>query len=817
MKRLLRIGRWMAVLVLVLIVVAAAAGYVVARRAWPQTAGTVAVHGIHGDVEIIRDSWGVPHLFAKDERDLFFAQGFVHAQDRLWQMHLGRAAARGELSKLFGEGTLETDRILRAVGSRRAAEKALEALDPDTRQAVEAYSDGVNAFLARAGGHWPVEFLALGVRPEPWTPADVMLVEENISLALSNNGAFESIRMGVANRLGDQAAQELVGPYPDSAPVILAPRAEPQAEIHGELLRPEERRIAAAFLAPLRMLGAGSNSWVVHGSRTASGRPLLANDTHLDLPLPSIWYENGLYAGRYAVTGFSFPGAPFVAIGHNRKVAWGIANLCADTEDLYLEKLDSADRPTRYQADGNWLPLEVSTETIEIKGRTPVEHRVLSTRHGPLVNGLFLGSKNLPPVALRWARREGGTLFNALAALDRAQSGGELRMALKSWPSPTLSFVYADVDGNIGYQAVGRVPIRAPGHSGRVPVPGWDSKSEWQGFVPYEEMPSLINPPAGFIVAANNKVAGDDFPHVIGTDFGDPFRTQRINDQLAANAHVTAEDMRALQADSFSLPAKAMVPYLLAVKPASDLERQALDLVKAWDFRFETGSAAAAIYYLWYWNLLEDTFSDELGPQMNDWRVVGMIQTASLIRMLGSDSRWFDDTRTPERETRDVLAARALTQAVTWLERHEGRDPQSWAWGRLHTMSFPHQPFGQAGLAPLEWIFNSHTVQASGEPLSVNATFIDPMHSLAEGREHPFAVASGPALRFIADLKELGRSSAATPVGQSGLLFHPHREDQVDLWQRVAQHPMLFDREQVGRDAKEVLMMVPTTSPEGAR
>ena len=418
-------------------------------------------------------------------------------------------------------------------------------------------------------------------------------------------------------------------------------------------------------------------------------------------------------------------------------------------------------------------------------------------------------------MAMRWARREGGTLFNALGALDRAQSGGELKEALRSWPSPTLSFVWADAAGDIGYQAVGRVPIRAPGHSGRAPVPGWDSKSEWQGFIPYDEMPALLNPPAGFIVAANNKIAGDDFRYVLGTDFGDPYRTQRINDVLAANSHVTADDMRALQADTLSLPAQAMVKYLLAVKPSSDQERQALDLVKAWDLHFETGSAGAAIYYLWYWNLLEDTFSDELGPLMDDYRVMGMLETASLVRMLESDSPWFDDTRTRERETRDVLTARALAQAVTWLEREEGGEPRSWTWGRIHTMSFPHQPFGRTGIAPLEWIFNSHTVQAPGEPLSVNATFIDPSHSLAETPRRPFAVGSGPALRFVADLSALERSTSATPIGQSGLLFHPHREDQVDLWQRAGQHPMLFERERVDADAKERLLLRPlTNSPE---
>jgi penicillin amidase len=798
MKRALRIGRAALLVLAGLAVIAAAGGYFFIRRAWPRASGTLVLNGLHGEVEIRRDAWGVPHIFAKEERDVFFGQGFVHAQDRLWQMQLGRALARGELSKMFGEAALESDKATRTLGLMRSGQRALALLEPDVRAAVQSYSDGVNAFLETDGKALPVEFTLLGVRPEPWQPLDVVLVGESISLAMSLNAYFEIIRVRLAAKVGEARAQELIPPYPDDAPITLLP----ERHAGNETQPLPGRRILHAFLSAMHGRPGGSNSWVVHGSRTKTGKPILANDTHLGLPLPSIWYENGLYAGRYSVVGFSFPGAPFVALGHNQRIAWGITNMCSDVQDLYLEKLDPPANPTRYQFKGAWHPLEIAVESIPVKDKPAVELRIASTNHGPLVNEA-LSAKELPPVSLRWAAHDGNTLFNALGALDRAQKWSEFKEALRSWTSPSINFTYADVDGNIGYQSTGRIPMRAKGHSGLSPVPGWTGENEWQGFIPHDELPSVTNPTAGFLVTANNKVAPDSYPHYLAFDIGDPYRAQRIAEQLAANPHVSIDDMRALQADSFSLPAKALVPHLLAVKPATELERQALELVKTWNLRFEPESAAASVYYLWYANLLDEIIGDELGPALlKDFRGLAMTQTPMFVRMMAAgNSPWFDDVRTPEKETREIISARAFAKGIAWLKERHGDDPRRWAWGRLHTMTFVHQPLGESGIAPLEWLFNSHKVQSSGEPYSVNATFIDPGVS--------FAVASGPAQRFIADLSALEQSLSATPIGQSGLLFHPHREDQVELWRRVDYHPMLYQRDPVTKAANELLVLRP--------
>lgn len=793
MKRLYKILRVVALVLVVAILAGAVGGYLYARRAWPRSSGALTLRALGGEVEISRDAYGVPHIFAKQEHDVFFGQGYAHAQDRLWQMHLARSLARGELSEMFGEAAIDSDRITRTLGLSRAAARALPLLDADTRQIVQSYCDGVNAFLD-GDPTLPVEFAMLGTRPHRWEPLDVLLVGENISMAMSLNYYFELMRVRLAAKVGPERATELIPPYPADAPITI-----PAPEKHGAATPPPSQRLMMA----VGVRPGGSNSWAVHGSRTATGKPMLANDTHLGLPLPSLWYENGLYAGRYSVVGFSFPGAPLVALGHNQRIAWGITNMCSDVQDVYLEKVEG----DKYQYQGNWYPLQIVNESVPAKGRAPIPLRIASTRHGPLINEAFaaVGGKDVPTASMRWAAREGGTLFPALAALDRAQSYAEFHEALRSWQSPSLNFVYADVDGNIGYQATGRIPIRAKGHEGTVPVAGWTGESEWQGFIPYDELPSAKNPPAGYVVSANNKVVPDSYPHHLAYDMGDPYRATRITQLLKSNPRVTFADMRAMQGDTYSLPAEALRPHLLQLRPVDELEKRALELVKAWDLRFDPDSAAASVYYLWYANLLEDIIGDEVGPAlMKEFRSIAMTQTPWFVRLMnGGKSPWFDDVTTPEKETRDQISARAFQKGVAFLKEKLGGDPAKWRWGRLHTMTFNHQPFGESGIAALEKLFNSRTVESSGEPYSINATFHDPGVT--------FAVGSGPAQRFVADLSALERSVSSTPVGQSGLLFHPHREDQVELWRRVDHHPMLFEREAVTRAAAETLMLRPAT------
>lgn len=801
-RRLGRAAKVLGLLFLVLLVVAIAAAAWRVRRAWPEAEGEIAVAGLAAPVEVVRDRWGVPHLFGESESDLAFAQGWVHAQDRLWQMQFNRRVASGRMAEVLGAPLVDTDRYLRTLGLRRAAERDARALGPEARALLEAYSAGVNAFLESHEGRLPVEFLLLGPDPEPWTPVDSLAWGKLMSFNLSLNHSFEVLRVRLAAAVGEERAAELLAPYPADGPVIVPPSAVPSVPPPGE-------PVARSGLHPLvaGSVAAGtwaSNSWAVHGSRTATGRPLLANDTHLGLQMPSVWYEVGLHGGGLDVVGFSFPGMPLVVIGQNRRVAWGITNMCSDVQDLFVERLDDPENPTSYRAGDEWRPLERVVETIPVAGGEPVEHEVLFTAHGPLVHGVMDDLADGPPMALAWtALQTGSTLVEALRRLDRAGDWASFRAALAGWEVPSVNFTYADADGNVGYQGTGRVPVRPPGETGVVPRPGWTGEADWQGFIPFDELPRSFNPPAGFIVTANNRTAGDGYPHHIAVDMADPYRAQRIVEVLAADDEVTLDDVQALQRDVLSLPATALAPYLAALDPDDPLEAQAVAAVRAWDRRATAESAGAAVYQTWFHHLWPRIFADELGDDLAaDYRAQGISQVPVLLALMERPSSpWFDDATTPEVERRDDVVRLALTDAVDWLAARGGDDPDDWRWGEVHSTTLAHAPFGQSGIAPLERLFNTRTRPAGGDVFTVNEAMPD--------MRRPFRVIFGVSQRFIADPGAPRRSLAVNSTGQVAHLFHKHREDQFELWAAGEYHPVLPDREAVDREAEGRLRLVP--------
>jgi penicillin amidase len=566
------------------------------RRPWPQVSGTLTVPGLLAPVEVIRDDWGVPHIYAQNEQDLFFAQGFVHAQDRLWQMEFNRRIGSGTLSAALGEATEETDRFLRTIGLRRAAEKEWLLLDDDTRSILEAYAAGVNAYVETHRDRLPLEFTILGVDPSPWTAVDTLAWGKVMSFNLGGNYELELLRARIIAELGEEAAQQLLPPYADGAPVIIPPEARSYA-----WLRDSDFGGLDALAAILGDRGAtwGSNNWTVHGSHTATGLPLLANDTHLGLNMPSIWYENGLHGGRFDSVGFSFPGAPMVIIGHNSRIAWGVTNLGPDVQDFYIEKLNDPIHPTQYEFRGEWQELQVVQEIIEVKDQSPVTLDVFITHHGPIMNDVIGDLEEAEPMALQWTALDSSYLFRAVTLINLASNWDDFRQALSYWDVPSQNFVYADVDGNIGYQSPGNIPVRAPGHQGLVPVPGWTGEYEWQGSIPFNELPSVLNPPTGFVATANNKVVPDDYPYHLAFEWAAPYRAQRITELLAADDNITFDEIRDIQAQTYSLPAELLRPYLLSVEPETDLQRLALVELKTWDLQLETDRAGASVYQVW--------------------------------------------------------------------------------------------------------------------------------------------------------------------------------------------------------------------------
>jgi penicillin amidase len=797
-----RIGKVLLVIGLILSITAASLaglGAWFVRRPWPKVQGTVTVSGLSAPVEVLRDRWGVPQIYAQNEHDLFFAQGYVHAQDRLWQMEFNRRVSSGTLSAALGEGTLDLDRFLRTLGLRQAAERDWAMVDEETRTVLEAYAQGVNTYIETHRKRLPLEFSLLGVDPAPWTPIDSLAWGQVMSLFLSHNYEFELLRADMIAELGERAAAELLPPYSREGPVIVPPEAGGYAWLQGS-------RVCANPLAELvqdTSLDWGSNNWVVHGSRTASGLPLLANDMHLGLDMPSIWYEIGLHGSRFSSVGYSFPGAPAVIVGHNGQIVWGVTTLPADVQDLYIEKLDDAQHPTHYEFEGAWQELEIREEIIEVKDGEAVTLQVLTTHHGPIINDVVGDLAEAQPLALRWTSLEGVRLFQSVLRLNLAANWDEFRQALRLWDGPSQNFVYADLEGNIGYQAPGLIPVRAPGHQGTVPVPGWTGEYEWQGYVPFDEMPSSLNPPTGFVASANNKVTSDDYAYYLAFEWAAPYRSQRITDLLAANDRASPEDMSRIQADTYSLPAEALRPILLAVEPQDDLEAQALALVETWDLRLEKDSAGASIYNTWYWFLVQNTLRDDLDNDLLESYLGSGNTHVPMMASLAQDGSnpWFDDVTTPESESLNDMAGQSLTDAVTWLQAGYGDDPAGWAWGRLHTKTFIHQPLGQSGLRLLENLFNGGPIPARGDGFTVDAAG----YSFVQ----PFAMGAGVSQRLVVDVADLDAARSIHTTGQSGHLFHPHRQDMIPLWQNVEYHNLPFSREVVEAGAEAILLLKP--------
>jgi penicillin amidase len=792
--------RILGILLLALVVIAAGVGTWLVRRPWPQTEGNLQVAGLTAPVQVIRDRVGVPQIYAQNEHDLFFAQGYVHAGDRLWQMEFNRRIGAGTLSAVLGSGTLEIDLFMRTLGLRRAAEQEAALLEDDTRAILQAYADGVNAYVDTHRSRLPLEFTILGVDPAPWTPADTLVWGKVMAYNLCGNLDYELLRAQIVAQLGAAAAQQLMPPYAGGAPVIIPP----EARSYG-WLRDVSIELPAGLDALLSSASpdAGSNNWVVHGSRTATGKPLLANDMHLGLDLPSIWYEVGLHGGRFDVAGFSFVGVPLIIVGHNSRIAWGVTNLPSDVQDLYIEKADGAN-PAQYEYKGQWLDLQMVPETIEIEGQSPQTIYVLVTRHGPIVNSVMGSLKDAEPMALQWTALQPRRIWRAVTLLDTASNWDEFRAALSYWDVPSQNFVYGDVDGNIGYQSTGLIPIRAAGHDGTLPVPGWTGEYEWQGFIPFDELPSVYNPPTGFIVSANNKVVPDSYPYHLATEWSAPYRAGRVTALLAADDSITIQDMQDIQSQTYSLPAAALRPYLLAIQPSTDLETRALAQVSAWDLYLESDRVGAAVYEVWNWFLVNNTLSDELGEDLlQTYLAHDELHMPMMIDLMAQpDSTWFDDHSTAAVETRDDIAKRSLTDAVAWLSSHYGSDPAKWQWGRLHYKVFVHNPLGQCGIGILENLFNSKAIPARGDSFTVDAAWL----SL---EDEPFRMTGGASERYIADLSNLENSLTVITTGQSGQLFHPHRTDQISAWQSIQYHAMIFSREAAEANPEGVLTLSP--------
>lgn len=771
------------------------------RLSLPRISGTRRAQGLEKPVEILRDRYGVPHIFASTLADAFFAQGYVHAQDRLWQMELNRRVGAGRLSELFGPMALEADRFLRRLGLRRAAEAEVARLEPEERAVLEAYAAGVNAAMAAMGPRRPLEMRLMGLRPAPWEVPDSLTFAKVMSLNLCTNFEAELFRARVIEKVGHQKAALCALGYPAGHPLVVPPGAS-SAGTAAELA---QLYAAAKEYLPLAPMGA-SNNWVVSGRRTQSGMPLLANDPHLPLQVPSIWYEVHLVAPGLDVYGVSLAATPGVALGHNRKVAWGFTNSGADVQDLYLERFHP-ERPGEYEHRGEWLKAKRVREVIGVKGQPDQPEEVLLTLHGPVMAGG--PGRQGPALALRWAALDPSHPVAALLEMNRAQSAAEFRNALRKWHTPSQNVVFADVSGEIGFVMAGAVPIRARG-SGFSPVPGWTGEYEWTGFVPFDELPQLMNPQSGYLVTANNRVVDPSYPHHITLDFLNGFRARRIEQLLTQKPVLNAADFAQIQMDVFCAPGKAFAAHCQKLQPSGALERRALEKLRAWDGQASPASAGAAVYEAMIVAAVRKVFTPALGRELVDEMMGKSVENplSPMSMMLGRYTGAFLealDRRDPAlleisgASSWEAILSEALADAVTELKKRLGEEVESWSWGRIHILQLRH-PLGAK--KPLNLIFNGPSVPIGGDTDTPLQTAVLP--HLAFGAE-----GWAPSWRQIADLADLSRSVSVHTTGQSGHPGSPHYMDQFPLWYRGEHHPHWLDRSEIEQHLEARLKLEP--------
>jgi penicillin amidase len=754
--------------------------------------------GLTGSVDVWRDPEGVPHVRASSLHDAFFAQGFVHAQDRLWHMEYDRRRAAGRWAELAGAAAVPQDVLARRLGLERSARADYEGAGTEARAMLDAYAAGVNAFLD-ATRAWPVEFGLLDVRPERWAPWDSLAV---FKIRHVEMGPWQAKlwRARLVRQLGPRLAAHLCPGTPPAPMLILPPGAEYRgpAPAASEVLGRSD-----AALASLPAWIGGSNSWVLAGSRTASGRPLVAGDPHRALDTPNCYYQNHLACPDFDAIGLSFPGVPGLPhFGHNRHVAWCVTHAMADYQDVFVERFDPTD-PTRYEFRGEWRHAEVRGETVEVRGGKPVQIVVTVTHHGPVVLG---DPATGHAVSLRYtATAELNRTFDALVPMLRASSADELEAAMRPWVDPGNNLVFADVRGTTGYRTRGVVPVRAPANAW-LPVPGWDGAHEWTGAIPFEAMPALRDPAAGWLATANSRIADADYPHYLGLDYAPDFRTRRLAARLRDLRGATAADMAAIHADRVSIPARALVELLRHVVPLDAGSRTALATLREWDGAMDPDSPAAGIYAAFRARLVRDVLGPLLGPLAGDaFARAPSAATTHVARLRGRLADWIrEDDRTLLAAGDDwgSAMARALAGAVATLREALGPDPAAWTWGRLHPAR-PRHPLS-ATFPGAAQLLDPPPAPAGGDGDTVQAAEFVP----AAG----FELSTTSVARYVFDLGDWERSAWIVPLGASGHPGSPHYADQTADWAAVRLRPMRYDWRRVATEAESHQRLEPAPS-----
>jgi penicillin amidase len=767
------------------------------RGRLPTIAGTLKLPGLKAPVEVLRDRWGAPHLYAKSERDVYMAQGYVHAQERLWQMELNRRTANGRLSELFGNLALDTDRTSLTFGFRRLGQADWAKANSETREVIEAYTAGVNAYLNSAEYRTPIEFTLLGLKPKPWTVDDSMAFSRVMIWQLSHAWYGELLRAWMIEKVGTKHAAELEIEYPRLNPVTLPDGIEFNVRSAKGALRTAK--------GPFLQRGIGSNAWAVAGSRTTTGMPFLCNDMHLALGLPGLWFEIQLTAGDLQVGGVSLPGLPMVLVGHTGRIAWGITLAFTDCEDLFVEQIEDGAKP-RSRFGKSWKPVQVIEERIPVKGaKEPHVERILVTHHGPIISDV-VGAPDKRLAVCSMALRPSPAL-SGWHKLNLARGWDDFVAAMQLIEAPQLNVPYADVDGNIGYWVTGKVPIRAKG-DGRIPASGYSADHEWIGEVPFKKMPHAFNPRRGLIVTTNQKIVSDRYPYALGKVYMNGYRARRIEQVLNARPKVGPDDFRALHTDFTCLPGLEFVTLLQGFSTSDARAGQALELLCKWDGVLSAETVGGTVYEITRARAVRNLLEPGLGKELTT-RVMGQgfhpvllashefygHDTVAMLRILRDPKSWWAQ----QAGGRQKVLEKSMIEAIEWLRATLGSDSSKWQWGKIHRAPFDHA----MGLRkPLDRVFSRGPVPIGGDTDTPCQTAIPP--------ENPYDNRSwSPSFRQIVDLQDLSRSWITTVPGVSGRLGSPHYDDLIEPWRKGELHPMLWTRPQVEKDLEGRLVLEP--------
>jgi penicillin amidase len=792
----MKILKRVAVAILLLLTGAIAGGYLyvrhIARKGLPDYGKDIQLAGIQDEVTVYRDAHAIPHIYAKSEDDLYRAVGYVMAQDRLWQMDLIRRATQGRLAEIFGADLVETDLFLRALRIPEKSRLVLGQTEAPIIEAIRAFADGVNQFIDAHLKRLPPEFSLLGYVPERWTPEHsfnlIGYMAKDLAVALESDLLLYKI--GKKLPLAEGRYQELI---PDTR----LQKAVVYPEFSANLGSVE---FCSSFLEGARRLSdlgliifSGSNNWAVSGARSATGKPILANDMHLPLFVPGIWYQiHEVVDGRLNVTGLALPGTPLVVAGHNDRIAWGMTNVMNDDADFYLEKTNPSN-PDEYEFNGAWRPLEVRKEVIRIRKGETIEGELRFTHRGPIVSELKEITDSA--ISMRWAGNDMSNEARAVYLLNRASNWEEFKEAVRSFRALSQNIIYADVDGNIGLYCCAGVPIRKLGIG---VVPGETDGYDWKGYVPFEELPHVYNPPSGVVSSANNKSAVDTYPYYISYLFDPGYRIDRIREMLAEKERLSVEDFCRMQADVRSKLAEEMMDDLLsAAKKLGDLnqaEAEALMLLESWDRRMTAESAATVLFERLYGLLQKNLIEDELGEALGGEyiRMFAMQYTENILADKLAES--VDDVRTADiRENYVDIVQKSFRQAVAALEKEQGRDPELWRWGQSHRLRLDH-PMGTVHLLDRLFHLNRGPLPVGGS----SHTVCPYLYPIGDGFDSRF----GASHRHVYNLANWDDSLTIIPTGESGIPASPFYCDQTELYVENKYHKDYVSLELVEKSSK---------------